>query len=211
MADYCVSAGEHLSQIAEENGFGSIDTITAAPENAELFAARPDPHQLAPGDVLTLPEKTTQAVSLPVDASHRLTVKRQQLLLRLKILDYTGEPVAGESGTLVAGDAKLDVTTDADGLLEATVPRTTRTAELELAGVKYELEVGGLLPSSSVDGVRARLNNMGYWTGVVGDDDSGEETEFRLGIELFQDENDLTVDGVLSDECKAKVVEVHGQ
>jgi len=206
-----VGPGDHLAQIAEENGYGRIDTIVNAQENADLFARRPNPHQLVPGDVLLLPTKATGSVTVPVDQSAEVVVQREPLLLRVKAFDYFGKPIANETGTLTIGDNELAASSDGDGLVEVTVPRVTKRAELRLADFVFVLEVGSLEPVDELAGARARLNNLGFWSGEATGPDIGHEGELSLGVQLFQEELGVPADGRLTDELRAKLREKHGQ
>ena len=49
--------GDHVSRIADENGFGSWETLWDHPDNAELKAKRKNPNVLAEGDEVAIPEK----------------------------------------------------------------------------------------------------------------------------------------------------------
>lgn len=206
-----VAEGEHLSSIAEETGFGSFERIFNDEQNSELKEIRPNAHQLVPGDVFILPLKEVETRRAPLDQETRITIKKQKLLLRLKVLDYFGEPVVNQQGVLRLRAKELSVTTDADGFLQVDIPRSTRRAELSIADFTFQLRVGALQPSSEFEGVRGRLTNLGCWSGQSELEDVGNEGEFSLGVELFQEEAGLKVDGKLSDELVSKLVEKHGQ
>jgi hypothetical protein len=206
-----VADGEHLSCIAEENGFGSFERIFDAEENSELKEIRPNAHQLVVGDIFILPDKQVEVRAAPLDQTTLISIKKQELFVRLKVLDYLGEPIANEAGVLRLRTKELPVTTDADGFFQVAVPRSTRRAELTIAGLTFQLRVGALQPSSEVEGVRARLMNLGCWAGQSEPEDIGNEGEFSLGIELFQEDAGLPVDGKISDDLATKLVESHGQ
>lgn len=206
-----VGQGEHISQIAEEAGYGSIEPILEAEQNSDLFARRPNPHQLVPGDVLLLPTKEPQPVTVPVDQVARIVLRRERVRLRVKVLDYFGEPVAGETGRLTTDQDDVDVTTDAGGLLDVPIARVTLTAKLQIGGMLFHLQVGSLQPIDEVNGVRARLNNLGFWSGEQTGFDVGSEGDFKLGIELFQEELGDKPDGILTDALRGKVLAEHGQ
>jgi len=206
-----VGLGEHISQIADEAGYGGIDAILEAEENSDLFARRRNPHQLVPGDVLLLPTKEPRPVTVPVDQVARVVLRRERLRLRVKVLDYFGEPVVEETGRLTTDVDDVDVSTDADGLLDVAIARVTLAAKLQIAGMRFQLEVGSLQPIDEVNGVRARLNNLGFWSGEQTGPDVGTEGDFKLGVELFQEEQGDKPDGILTDDLRNKLLAQHGQ
>jgi hypothetical protein len=206
-----VGNGDHISLIAEEFGFAHFETILEAEENSSLRAARTNPHQLVPDDLLFIPQQEPHPVDVPVDRTFRVVIQRQRLSLRLKVLDLFGEPVASASGTLKAQDQTIPVDTDDDGFLEVQIPRTTKQVELRINDLLFTILVGALQPESFTEGIRARLINLGCWAGQPQLDDVGTEGEFTLGIELMQDELGVPVDGQLSPSFVEQLLNKHGQ
>ena len=66
------------------------------------------------------------------------------------------------------------------------------------------LHIGHLDPIDSDTGVRARLQNLGYRI----EDDTDDAV--RLGVEEFQVEHGLWVDGVVGPNTRGKLEEEHG-
>jgi len=206
-----VEDGEHISLIAEEFGFARFETILEAPENATLKKRRKNPHQLVPDDLLVIPEQESKSEDVPVDSSIRIVVQRQPVFLRVRVLDVFGNAVASSEGTIETERGSVAVTSDNDGIVRAQIPRATKRARLKIGGLSFQILVGALQPADFLEGVRARLINLGHWAGQSQVDDAGGEGEFKLGVELFQDAAGLPVDGVLTSELADKVTETHGQ
>ncbi len=208
---HVVQRGEHLSGIAARYDFANLGTIWKASENEALRNLRANPHQLVPGDEVTIPAKTAVRFEAPVRKRHVFTVHVEKLKLRLRLLDWFGEPVANEQGTLSAGGGEIAVRTDADGMLEARIPRQTTVASLKLGARQYDLQVGALQPVSEDSGILGRLGNLAYWSGPTGAEDVDgavdDLPDFPIAIEDFARAHEVAAE---SDAIAEKLEEEHG-
>jgi hypothetical protein len=172
-----VKQGEHLSGIAEDNGFANFHVILDHPNNAALRALRDD-HVLFPGDKLFIPdrqEKIEQGVTAKL---HTFEVKIPSLFLRLCVHDLDNQPVAKAQGTLgLESKDPAQVQTDGKGIIEREIVRPVsrvRDGELRLeksnTKLKFDLKIGHLNPKNKLSGQQARLNNLGYFAGFSLDD-----------------------------------------
>jgi hypothetical protein len=203
---YTVDAGDHGSGVAESFGFEDYTTVWNDPGNADLQSQRPDPHVLQPGDSLTIPEvKAQPAANKPTGAKHPFTIQRSPLKLRLTLLDLMAKPMANVPVT-VAGAA---LTTDGNGLVEASVDKSAKDVTLDAASNEVDLSLGGLNPSDDTSdaGYKARLYNLGFlWDSTVDDTDD----EMVIALQDFQAQYSLTVSGQLDDATKAQLPQVYG-
>jgi hypothetical protein len=204
---HTVAPGEHVSGIAQRFGFDDYKTVWNDPGNAELQQQRADPHVLQPGDALSIPEvKAQPAANKPTGAKHPFQIQRSPLKVRLKLLDLKVKPVPNASVT-VASDA---LTTDGDGLVEATIDKSTTGAPLDTPNApETHLTVGDLNPSddASEAGYKARLYNLGFlWDPTVSDADD----EMLIALEDFQAQYGLTMSRALDDATKAQILQAHG-
>lgn len=208
-----VNPGECLSKIACDHGFSDYRTIYDHPENAELKRKRPDPNMIFPGDMLFIPVRATKSVPCGTKSAHQFRVKPRQTTrpIQLRILDVLGEPVRDASYRMTAGKAELNGRTDGEGVICCELPISATSAELDVDGLTWELEVGGLNPvegvGDDVSGVQARLANLGYDAGPI-DGIMGEQTS--RAIRGFQADHGLVVDGRCSSTLIAKLKEQHG-
>lgn len=209
MPTHTVKAGEHLSGIAAQYGFKNADTIWNDPKNADLKKLRKDPHVLRPGDEVFIPDKRAQQLLAPAGARHKFQIARKKLKLRLSVLDFRGDPVVSKDVTLECEGAKAEGT-DGDGFIELMISPAAKTATLTVDGDVTEVQIGHLDPVSDIDGVRARLANLGYLALREGVDGEAEGEDLRLAIRDFQVDNDLDVTGELDDATRAKLEEIHG-
>lgn len=204
---HTVEQGEHLSAIAARHGLSHYEQVWDDSENAELKAKRADPHQLVPGDRLSIPSAQPVKYRRQTGAIHTFVVKVEKLKLRCKVLDLAGAPLAGVAARLSAGTTLEEVSTDRDGVTDVRIQRESREGALELEGVRCELEIGALAPVDTPTGRAARLKNLGYWYGA--DDDLSDPEMLELAVELFQNDHELEPTGVMSDEIVAKLAQSH--
>jgi peptidoglycan hydrolase-like protein with peptidoglycan-binding domain len=105
------------------------------------------------------------------------------------------------------------LTTDSDGRIERNIPTTAEDALLIFKDpqVPFDLgtriKIGHLDPVEEVSGQKARLSNLGYF---FTRDDGRDEERFDHGIQEFQCDHGLTVDGVCGPKTQAKLKEIHG-
>ena len=179
---YAVQPGDHVSGIAERFGFDDYTTVWNHPDNADLQSQRTDPHVLQPGDSLAIPEvKAQPPANKPTSAKHPFQIQRTPLKLRVTLLDLLAKPMANVAVTL-AGNA---LTTDGQGLVEATIDKSVKDAKLVAGGNEVALSLGGLNPSddTSESGYKARLYNLGFlWDPTVDDSDD----ELLIALQDFQ-------------------------
>lgn len=207
-----VGDGEHLSAIAAKYGFSSFDQLWNDEVNKKLRSYRDDPHQLLPGDEVVIPPTRPRTFKRVTGQTHEFAVFRDKLKISLCVYDLFGEAIANEMGTLSIDGTESPVTTDADGNLKASIPRTASAGLLKLGEHEFSLRIGALPPPEKLVGIRARLNNMGFWAGEA-EYESRDDTDLvtlTSAIEEFQAANDMTPDGIVSAELIAKLVEVHG-
>ena len=205
-ATYQVNPGDHISGIAQSFGFDDYNDVWTHPDNADLAAQRTDPHVLQPGDTLAIPEvKAAPAANKPTSAKHPFQIKQSPLKLRLTLLDLNAKAIPSAQVT-VAGTS---LTTDGNGLVEATVDKSAKDATLDSSGAEVALTPGGLNPSDDPTdaGYKARLYNLGFlWDDTVYDADD----ERVIALQDFQAQYSLQVSGQLDDATKAQLLEVYG-
>ena len=139
-----------------------------------------------------------------------LTVRltQQPHVLRLRLMEGRDTPRAHVNYELRVGSDRLSGTTDHNGLLEVDVAPQSVEGELAFDGLVIPILVSGLADVSTVWGIQARLNNLGYESGRV-DGVCGRLT--RAAIRAFQrDHPDLVVDGVAGPKTQAALKHAHG-
>ena len=207
---HVVDEGDHVSSIAELYGFENFETIWNAPENDALRARRDNPSTLLPGDEVLVPDKWAPEMKRPSAATHRFTIHVQKLVLRLRVLDWFGSPVANEKGKLTVEGRTLDVTSDGDGVVETLIARDACQGRIELGDHAFDLAIGALHPADEDSGIAQRLGNLGYPTGDEDDDSVDRDERVRFAIELFQSDCKRKIDGEMAPALLDELVKVHG-
>lgn len=204
-----VSAGEHMTGIAEQYGFKDFRTIWDHPDNEKLKEQRVDPHVLHPGDTVVIPDKTQRKESRPTDKIHRFRVTSKPLKLRIALKDFHNQPIAGAACELTVNGKTLRLTSDASGMIEAPVPKTATEGLLKVPDldIEFPVKIGHLDPLVEESGWQGRLINLGYYAGEVGDND---QEQLRHAIEEFQCDHALQVTGELDGATQAKLRQEHG-
>jgi hypothetical protein len=203
---YAVKDGDHVSGVAQKFGFDDYAVVWNDPGNSDLQSQRTDPHVVQPGDQLAIPEvKAQPAANKPTGAKHPFQIQQSPLKLRLTLLDLSAKPVPSAPVT-VAG---ASLTTDGNGLVEATVDKSAKDATLDSAGSEVHLSLGSLNPSDDTSdaGYKARLYNLGFlWDSSVDDTDD----EMVIALQDFQAQYSLTVSGQLDDATKVQLQQTYG-
>ena len=212
MTQHTVKQGEHISALAHQYNFFDYHLIWDDSANADLKAARDNPHVLHPGDVVTIPDKKEKTVNAADATVHTFQVKQSKLLLRIAIKDYFSDPIANASCVLeVEGVPKSETTTDA-GLIERQIAATDIKGRLVIMGSDLAVQIGNLDPVDKKTGQVARFNNLGYAAGPLGDVDTDL---LKSAVEEFQCDQNIRdgagkVTGVCDARTQAKLKEIHG-
>jgi hypothetical protein len=202
---YTVQDGDHISGIAQQFGFDDYTVVWNRPENADLRALRDDPHVLAPGDSLFIPELKDMPVSRQTGDQYTFDLSISPLTVRVQLLDLLGNPLAGAAVTV----ANKPLTTDGNGVVGFDVAKGAQSVELDAPVGEMSLDVADLNPidDDSDAGWKARLANLGFlWDPTVDDDDD----EMVIALQDFQEQAGLPVTGQLDDATKAQIVQVYG-
>jgi hypothetical protein len=213
---YIVKQGDWLAKIASRYGFTDFKTIWDDPQNAKLKQQRKNPNVLFPGDQLFIPDKTLKQESAVTQQKHRFELKKPKITLRLILEDACSKPIANASCELSVEDETFKLVSDSKGKIEQEIPANAQKATLIVKDSKtpihddvIPIQIGHLDPVDEVSGQRARLNNLGYFTGPSDIDD---EMPFRRAVGEFQLEHlgRSEVDGKCGPKTQAKLLEVHG-
>ena len=213
-----VEPGETISSIARDNNFANYLTIWNDPGNDGLRTIRHDPHIIP-----DLPENVTHGSDTQ---RHVFALESPALLLNLQLQDLNGKPIAAQECVLQV-DAKdkngreatedtFELTTDKDGKLSQEILDDAEIAELTVGDDRFVIFIGLLGPIGSNEGMRARLNNLGYFAGLENDTDT---EQLRWALEEFQHDHAISPpNGDVDDPRNAaklratqkKLGEIHG-
>lgn len=134
---YTVQKGDSLSKIAKTFKINSWRAIYDHPANAEFRKKRPNPDLIHPGDVLFIPGKAPEVITLQSGQRHRVQVilpkhvadppEIPESWVKFQVIDDAGKPVKGVKLKLkLANGEAMEVETNADGRIElADLPSET--------------------------------------------------------------------------------------
>jgi N-acetylmuramoyl-L-alanine amidase len=203
---HVVRRGECLLSIAYQQGF-FWETLWNLPDNAKLHDARPDPGQLLVGDRLMIPKRRARIEPASTDAHHRFLKRGASAKLRL-VVEYEDVPISNAHYVLTLGGVIREGTTDSAGLLEVSIPPDAAEGTLDINGMRFDLQLGALDPSSEDIGIQHRLWNLGFYHGAL-DGQIGPET--RDAIAAFQARAGLPATGELDDTTHDRLLHRHDE
>jgi len=212
---HVVEQGECLSSIAKSYGFADWRDIYNRPQNAAFRAKRPNPNVIYPKDEIFIPDKRDGTRSCTTGGTYKFRLKSSRTLLRLEPQDAQWHGCAGKKFKLeVDGNVQAEGAIPADGVIEVSIRSDAKSGVLtvwidasQAEGQTWELRLGELDPVDSMEGVQARLNNLGFDCGAV-DGENGPMT--REAVRAFQKMHGLVPDGIAGPITKAKLEKVHG-
>jgi hypothetical protein len=211
MPNHIAKEGETLADIAlRECGLVNLDAILADAKNQGLFATRPD-RVLHADDMVVLPERESgsKTEKLEPDLINEFETDRPEPNFVLTLLDRARKPRAGLQYKLLLDDGReITGQTTGEGKIEAGIPYGETTLTLIVGRVQRTLLIGGLKSGFSVEGIQARLNNLGYECGMV-DGDAGNATV--AAIRRFQKDNGLKETGEVDEALWNKLREAYGE
>ena len=204
---HTVRPGEGVSSIAFRYGFFP-DTVWNDPANAELKSQREDPDILAPGDVVTIPDKREKVETRPTGASHRFQRRGVPAILRLQVT-INDEIRANQPYELVVDGITRTGMTDDEGVLEASVSPAAKQATVRVGPDGHELSmlIGYVRPIATLEGVKSRLNNLDFGCGDPADP---LDDETRAAIMAFEESVGLPPTGDWQNAAfRQKLQEIH--
>src|SRR5262245_59379690 len=212
-----VQQGECLSTIAAHYRISEWQGLYNHASNADLRKLRPNPNILFPGDEVFIADHDNgKRVECSTGQAHTFTIKTPQTALRVFLKDADGEPFTQKKYVLHVGDKNIEGVTGPDGLLETEVPIGEGKALLSVwlwdddpddPDIEYELQLGHLDPARTIEGVQARLQNLGFRCtvdGVVGPQTAAAIRRFREKYGVAQEGEDLIDDALCN-----KLAELH--
>jgi len=203
--EHKVEQGECISSIAEIYGFFP-ETIWELADNSELKDLRQDPNVLMAGDTVIIPDKRVKEEVVQTGQQHRFKRKGVPEKLIIQFKDEN-EPRANKAYDLIIDEKYSEGKTDDNGTVDIWIPPNAREGRIifKEAGDEYKLELGYLDPITEVSGVQARLQNLGYYYGLV---DGKINDAFKSAICDFQKINELDPTGELDSKTRNKIQEI---
>ncbi len=210
MPRHVVQQGECIASIAARYAT-TPQALLDRSANERLRDARPNPHVLAPGDVVDVPEASAREVDFRSGGTVRYKARVPKTHVHLALRDEAGNAAANKRCEVVLPGARepLATQTDGDGKLEVAIAVHHMAATLRVwlsdegDPLEIPLHIGHLDPIDRASGVGGRLHNLGYAVGAGGEG-------LAEAVRAFQRAEGLTDTGVADDTTRARLVERHG-
>ena len=207
-SNHNVEQGDHISKIAEKHHFFDYNIIWDDGANAAIKAKRDNPHVLNPGDVVVIPDKTEKKETRPTTKMHVFKVKRQKLQLWIEVHNYDDEVAANADMVFKVEGAEKALKLGASGTVYKPIKVSDGEGHLKVEALNIDtaMKIGYLDPVEEPTGQHARLNNLGYNAGTVGNPDP---EQLKSAVEEFQCDNSLPLTGECDAATRAKLKEIH--
>jgi N-acetylmuramoyl-L-alanine amidase len=145
---------------------------------------------------------------------HHFVLKRQPAFINLRLQDAANEPIASASYKLTLGSFEIEGQTDPDGWIRNQIPALSQNGTLTVWPdpdepddfLQYPVLLGSLDPLETTSGVKGRLQNLGYFRGQV---DQQKGTDYDSAVRRFQQDHNLTVDGIVGPQTLQMLEQLH--
>lgn len=209
--EHVVQQGECIGSIAAKYGL-LPETLWAFKANQELRDARKDEYVLLPGDRVAIPEKLPKNVRVESGGRHVFLRKGIPLHLRIELGDEQAKPYANQPFVLEGEGCHEEGASSDAGLIEAWVPTELKHATLSFPQLDDDvitIEIGAMTPVGTIEGIQARLNNLGYFCGPVS---NVLDPPTILALDRFRAAQGLTPqdDNALDQPTLERLLLVHG-
>jgi hypothetical protein len=180
-----VRQGECMASIAARYGFSDYRDIYEDPANAALKTKRPNPSLLFPGDIVEIPERKPTIFDCETGKTHNFELKLRKRVLRMRLEEMDGAPIADMPVKLVTDDKQtFETVTNKDGVFKQELPLNTKRVTLHAGAIVRYIRIADLdpmrdTPDGGVSGLQARLKNLGFYAGRI-DGRMGPETEAAM-------------------------------
>jgi hypothetical protein len=225
---HVLEPGECLQSLALRHGFKDGQTIYDGPDNSDLRKNRAAPAEVAPGDVVMIPDRKPRQLPVTKGKPNRFKVHVPTALVRVHVSDEAGQALAGKPYELTIKEKTIEGKTTSDGAVEQSVPFNAQDATLVVydsaakdgARWIWSLCFASLEAPETRAGAWQRLANLGYWSPAEPPEQSagssttapaaGSIDALALAIRAFQHDEQLDESGRIDDKTRKRLVERHG-
>jgi hypothetical protein len=160
---YVVKQGDYLTRLAFIFGFDARE-VWKDPRNADLRALRESMDVLCPGDVLFLPEPTSEVLPLALQADNAYVCTPPMVEVCYAFRYADGQPIAGRAYAVWGLDEPVEGVTSPDGWVRFMAPISVDAVRIAIAGVDFvfALFIGWLDPANEPSGITQRLRSLGH-------------------------------------------------
>lgn len=238
MKTHLVVAGDCIYSLADRNGL-PVGKIWDHGNNAELKARRGEEGVLLPGDRVFIPDIERQELDAASDKHHRFVLTRQQVRLRLRVVDWEApvepppdpidafdephatyedplptraslKPRQSVAFVLEVGGRTLRGKSTADGMIDVPIPADAATARLTLEpGTDRTRVITMRLGDLDPHDEPSGVRGRLFNLGLLPDLQASDE-ELQAAVMEFQYHHGLDPTGELDDATRARLKREHG-
>ncbi len=208
MPRHTIQQGETLFLLAAKHGLSDWKVILDHYDNRAYKRRYPDPGVLPPGVRIIIPNKKLAQKPSAVDQLHQFQLQPPTAWMRVAVRDWQGNPLANKTCKLeVSGGETFEGALDATGVLSRRVAVTAKKAKLTVNFTDSKTRVWNLVfgwkdPISTISGVQARLDNLGFSCGVA---DGILNSRTKAAIKAFRTVTGLAVNEKIDQPLRDKL------
>ena len=199
-----VRDGECIHSIAERYGFAP-DTLWDHPDNEELKEKRGDAAVLEPGDVVVVPERRARKESGATEQKHRFRRKGWPAHLKVQLV-IDGEICKDEPYVLDVDGALSEGRTDGEGRVAIPIRPGARRGRVIVRDETFDFGLGTLHPVDLDEGVRQRLENLGF----LDEEEADEAQALADAVRRFREAAGLEAGEEIDQDVRDRLTEAHG-
>ena len=201
---------ESIASIAAAYGH-MPQTIWQQERNAELRVKRENGYVLMRGDEVWIPDLQIKALECETGRTHRFGFLGGSEVLHLRFGD-ADFPRTHIPYLLTVDGISIAGKTDDKGVFCHHLPPDADQGRLILRPPgkpeeHYELQFHRLDPATELSGVKQRLRNLGYYSGIV---DGVWNQETQIALRAFQVDHGLEPATPPDEATRTKLVQIHG-
>ncbi len=215
MKPYVIRQGDYLTKLGHTMGFDP-ELVWGHGKNAELRERRANKDLLHPGDIVWIPpspDKKRLAIRSGAANRYIARIPKKPVEVRVQV---GGEPLADEPAVILGvGPDPIETKTYEDGWIRTEVQVHVREVEVILPRKARTLRVrvGDLDPINTVNGLRKRLQHLGFYQPTkvgVENQDASDPGALIGALKAFQSARNIQPTGKLDDETKGALLAKHG-
>lgn len=209
--NYTVRPGDCIESIAYEHGM-LPQTIWQDSQNKEVRRKRKKSNLLLAGDKLFIPERRLIERSAKTERKHRYRRKAVPSKLHLVFEDENG-PLVEKLYTMDIDGIVVHGITNYKGEVKHSIVPNAKFCKIRLGKepdvIEYKIQLGHMDPINETNGVRLRLENLGYPCAVSSSRED-IDSQLQAALTAFQEKMGLDVTGKIDQATMDALENEHG-
>lgn len=206
---YVVQPGDYLLKLSLRYGFDA-DRVWNLPANKRLRDQKREPHMLADGDVLFIPDEPRKWLPVKTGADNTYTATMPKVAVNVKLLE--GDKASkGIAYTVEYPGTKLNGVAKDDGVVSFEVPISVAVVILTVPGhPPIPMHLAHLDPINTESGLMHRLAHLKHADARRGGNRSEMGEALRAALLSFQGASKLPLTGTADEATVKALLAAHG-